>query len=236
MIILSEQQRLKNNVAKAALNYIPDGQIIGVGTGSTINYFIDELHTIKNRICGAVASSEATAIKLRQIGIPVIELNDINYLNIYIDGADEVNTTGAMIKGGGAALTREKIISSIAETFICIVDSSKVVNCLGKFPLPIEVIPMASGQITRQIASWGGQASLRLRCKKSNDVLITDNGNVILDVIGISYDDARYWESKFNSIVGVVTVGLFATRAADTVLISHSSGVTVQKHSNKTLK
>lgn len=230
MLILSKQQELKISVAKAALKYVPEGEIIGVGTGSTINYFIDELYTIKDKIKGAVASSEATAMKLKKAGIPVITLNDINYLNIYIDGADEINTTGAMIKGGGAALTREKIIASMAKIFICIVDSSKVVDHLGKFPLPIEIIPMASGQIIRQISAWGGQTSLRMSSKKNDDVLITDNGNVILDVTGISYDDAKYWESKFNSIVGVVTVGLFAARAADIALISHDSKVVTKEY------
>jgi ribose 5-phosphate isomerase A len=233
MLGLSKQQELKINVAKAAIKYVPEGQIIGVGTGSTINYFIDELYTIKDKIKGAVASSEATAIKLKKAGIPVITLNDINYLDIYIDGADEINISGAMIKGGGAALTREKIIASMAKFFVCIVDSSKVVDHLGKFPLPIEIIPMASGQITRQIATWGGQASLRMSSKKNDDVLITDNGNVILDVTGISYDDAKYWESKFNSIVGVVTVGLFAARAADIALISHDSRVVTKEYSKK---
>ncbi len=231
MIQTPKQQNLKIDVAKAAIAYIPEGQVIGVGTGSTINFFIDELYAVKNKICGAVASSEITAIKLKEIGIPVIALNDINYLDIYIDGADEIDSTGAMIKGGGAALTREKIIAAMAKSFICIVDSSKVVDCLGNFPLPIEVIPMASGQIIRQIAEWGGHANLRINYKNNNSVLITDNGNVILDVTGISYDDAKYWESKFNSIVGVVTVGIFAARAADIALIANYSGITVQNYS-----
>ncbi len=176
------QDELKQAVAKAAIQYVVAGEIVGVGTGSTANFFIDELAKIKDTIPGAVASSEATAARLRGHGIKVFDLNDVDSMPIYIDGADEIDGSGAMIKGGGAALTREKIVASVAAKFVCIADGSKLVKVLGKFPLPIEVIPMAQSVVSRQLSLLGGQPKLRL---KDGKPLITDNGNVIIDVHGL---------------------------------------------------
>jgi ribose 5-phosphate isomerase A len=202
---------------------VPHGEIIGVGTGSTANCFIDALARIKQHIPAAVASSNATAARLQAIGIKVVELNSVDSLGVYVDGADEIDPQGAMIKGGGAALTREKIVAAMAKQFVCIADASKLVPSLGLFPLPVEVIPMASAQIMRQCAAWGGSPSLRLT--PTGEPLLTDNGNVIVDVRGLRYVDAALWETRFNALVGVVTVGLFAARGADVALIGADQGV-----------
>ncbi len=218
-----QQHALKIAVAQAALAYVPHGEIIAVGTGSTANCFIDALASIKQHIPAAVASSNATAARLEAIGIKVVDLNSVESLGVYVDGADEIDPQGAMIKGGGAALTREKIVAAIAKQFVCIADASKLVPSLGAFPLPVEVIPMASAQIMRQCAAWGGVPSVRLTA--AGAPLLTDNGNVIVDVRGLRYDDAKAWESKFNALVGVVTVGLFAARGANVALIGSVEGV-----------
>jgi ribose 5-phosphate isomerase A len=218
-----KQNALKIAVAQAALAYVPHGEIIGVGTGSTANCFIDALASIKQHIPAAVASSNATAARLEAIGIKVVDLNTVESLGVYVDGADEIDPQGAMIKGGGAALTREKIVAAIAKQFVCIADASKLVPSLGAFPLPVEVIPMASAQIMRQVAAWGGAPSVRLN--KDGSALLTDNGNVIVDVRGLLYSDATLWESRFNAVVGVVTVGLFAARGANVALIGSDQGV-----------
>lgn len=216
------QDELKQAVACAAVQYVPPGEIIGVGTGSTANFFIDELGKIKDRIKGAVASSEATAARLKSHGIPVLDLNDVDQMSVYIDGADEITREGAMIKGGGAALTREKIVASVAGKFICIADGSKLVDTLGAFPLPVEVIPMAQAAVARQLAALGGEPRLRM---KDGKPLITDNGCVILDVVGMKIADPADMEQRINNIVGVVTVGLFARRGADIGLLGTAEGV-----------
>ncbi|MGI4849252.1 MAG: ribose-5-phosphate isomerase RpiA [Janthinobacterium lividum] len=216
------QDELKQAVARAALDYVIDGAIIGVGTGSTANFFIDELGAIKERIRGAVASSDATAERLKAHGITVYDLNDVEALPVYIDGADEITATGAMIKGGGAALTREKIVSSVAAQFVCIADESKLVDRLGRFALPIEVIPMGHASVARALARLGGQPQLRL---KNGAPLLTDNGNMIIDLAGLSLDDPAAFETMANNIVGVVTVGLFAQRGADIALLGTATGV-----------
>lgn len=216
------QDELKQAVARAAIDYVQDGEIIGVGTGSTANFFIDELGKIKNRIKGAVASSEATAERLRGHGIEVFDLNDVASLSVYIDGADEITSDGAMIKGGGAALTREKIVASVAQQFVCIADGSKLVAHLGKFPLPVEVIPMAQAAVARRLAGLGGEPRLRL---KDGQPLVTDNGCYILDVHGLTIQQPAQLEEKINDIVGVVTVGLFARRGANVGLLGTAEGV-----------
>jgi ribose 5-phosphate isomerase A len=223
MMSPEQQNTLKIAVAQAALAYVPHGEIIGVGTGSTANCFIDALASIKQHIPAAVASSNATAARLEAIGIKVVDLNTVESLGVYVDGADEIDPQGAMIKGGGAALTREKIVAAVAKQFVCIADASKLVPSLGAFPLPVEVIPMASAQIMRQVAAWGGQPSMRLTVAGSP--LLTDNGNLIVDVRGLLYSDAALWEAKFNALVGVVTVGLFAARGANVALIGSVQGV-----------
>lgn len=216
------QDEMKQAVARAAIDYVPHGEIIGVGTGSTANFFIDELGQIKDRIKGAVASSEATAARLASHGIPVLDLNQVDSMSVYIDGADEITAGGAMIKGGGAALTREKIVASVARSFICIADGSKLVDTLGAFPLPVEVIPMARAAVARQLTALGGEARLRL---KDGQPLITDNGCVILDVHGLRIADPKGLEVAINNIAGVVTVGLFALRGANVGLLGTSDGV-----------
>jgi ribose 5-phosphate isomerase A len=218
-----QQHALKMAVAQAAIDYVPHGEVIGVGTGSTANCFIDALSSIKQHIPAAVASSNATAARLEAIGIKVVDLNQVESLGVYVDGADEIDPLGAMIKGGGAALTREKIVAAVAKQFVCIADSTKLVDSLGVFPLPLEVIPMASAQIVRQCHAWGGQASVRL--SKEGGPLITDNGNLIVDVRGLRFGDAKEWEARFNALVGVVTVGLFAARGANVALIGAANGV-----------
>jgi ribose 5-phosphate isomerase A len=216
------QDELKQAVGRAALEYVPDNCIVGVGTGSTANCFIDALATIKDRIQGAVSSSTASVARLKAHGITVFELNAVDHLPVYVDGADEINRQLQMIKGGGAALTREKIVAAVAEQFICIADESKLVDVLGKFPLPIEVIPMARSYVARQLVKLGGHPAYR-------EGVITDNGNIILDVHGLQITEANKLESQINEIVGVVTNGLFAHRRADVLLLGTSKGVQVLK-------
>lgn len=218
------QDELKQAVARCAIDYVVDGEIIGVGTGSTANFFIDELARIKDRIKGAVASSEATAARLRGHGIEVFDLNDVASIAVYIDGADEITATGAMIKGGGAALTREKIVASVSKQFVCIADGSKLVEVMGKFPLPVEVLPMARNAVMRELAKLGGQP--RLRTKPGSDqAFITDNGGEIIDVAGLQITDPVALETQINQIVGVIAAGLFAQRGADVCLLGTSEGV-----------
>ena len=213
-----DQDALKKQVAEAALRFVPEGEIIGVGTGSTANFFIDGLVTLKDRIKGAVASSEATAERLKQHGIEVFSLNDVGNLSVYVDGADEVNSHREMIKGGGGALTREKIVAAAAREFICIVDASKQVKRLGAFPLPVEVIPMARSYVARKIVALGGQPEYR-------EGFVTDNGNIILDVHNLDITNPIELETTLNNIVGVVTNGLFAKRPADVVLVGEKGTV-----------
>ncbi|SDK49171.1 ribose-5-phosphate isomerase [Methylophilus rhizosphaerae] len=212
----AQQDALKLEVAKAAVNYVKDG-IIGVGTGSTANFFIDELAKVKHKIQGAVASSEATAQRLRSHGIEVFDLNSVDSLDIYVDGADEITEHMHMLKGGGGALTREKIVAAVAKSFICICDESKFVPVLGKFPLPVEVLPMARSQVARALVKLGGQPKLR--------DFTTDNGNIILDVHGLTISDPIELETKINQIAGVVTNGLFAARPANVLLLATANGV-----------
>lgn len=214
------QDELKKAVGWAALKYVQPGTIIGVGTGSTAAHFIDALGTIKQQIEGAVSSSEASSAKLKSLGIPLLDLNSIDSLDIYVDGADEINSHMQMIKGGGAALTREKIISAVARRFICIADASKQVDVLGAFPLPVEVIPMARSYVARELVKLGGLPEYR-------QGVVTDNGNIILDVHNLKILDAVALEDKINSLPGVVTVGLFARRGADVALIGTEQGVKV---------
>ncbi|WP_175625529.1 MULTISPECIES: ribose-5-phosphate isomerase RpiA [Oxalobacteraceae] len=216
------QDEMKQAVARAAIDYVVAGEIIGVGTGSTANFFIDELGKIKDRIKGAVASSEATAERLRSHGITVFDLNDIDTMSVYIDGADEITAQGAMIKGGGAALTREKIVASVAKQFVCIADGSKLVEKLGAFPLPVEVIPMAQAVVARKLAALGGEPRLRV---KDGKPVVTDNGCYIVDVLGLQIEDPAALEAQINDIVGVVTVGLFARRGANIGLLGTADGV-----------
>jgi ribose 5-phosphate isomerase A len=210
------QDELKQQVAKAAIEYVKSG-IIGVGTGSTANYFIDYLAEVKSKIDGAVASSEATAERLRKHGIEVFDLNSVDGMDIYVDGADEITEHMHMLKGGGGALTREKIVAANAKKFICICDESKYVPILGKFPLPVEVLPMARSYVARQLSAMGGQP--RLRDFK------TDNGNIILDVHNLHIKDPIETEKNINQIVGVVTNGLFAKRPADILLLATADGI-----------
>lgn len=213
------QDELKKAAAIAALDYVEEGSIVGVGTGSTVNHFIDGLVTIKDRIAGAVASSEASARRLEAAGIPLFDLNEITSLPVYVDGADEIDGNFAMIKGGGAALTREKIVAAVAQRFVCICDATKLVRCLGAFPLPVEVIPMARAYVQRELAArFGGHPVLR-------EGVTTDNGNVILDVRGLRITEPRAMETEINSITGVVTNGLFARRPANVLLLGTSEGV-----------
>ncbi len=212
------QDELKQAVARAALDYVVEGKIVGVGTGSTARLFIDALAEIKDRIAGAVASSEDTRRRLEGHGIRVFDLNDVAELPVYIDGADEINAEMHMIKGGGGALTREKIVAAVAQKFICIVDGSKYVEVMGKFPLPVEVIPMARAHVARELTRLGGTPVLRAG-------FITDNGNLILDVKGLQILDPVDLETRINQIVGVVSNGLFARRPADVCLLGTDSGV-----------
>ncbi|MGW8183627.1 MAG: ribose-5-phosphate isomerase RpiA [Burkholderiales bacterium] len=212
------QDEMKQAAARAAIGHIPDDCVVGVGTGSTANYFIAELGRIKNRLDGAVASSEATARQLRALGIPVFDLNGVGEVAVYVDGADEVTRHLAMIKGGGGALTREKIVAAVARKFVCIADQSKLVDVLGKFPLPVEVIPMARSYVARELVKLGGTPVWR-------ENFVTDNGNAILDVHGLSITAPAELEAKLNQIVGVVTNGLFAHRGADVLLLGTVQGV-----------
>lgn len=213
------QDEMKQAVARAAIEYVVSDTIIGVGTGSTANFFIDELAKIKHRIEGTVASSEASAARLKAHGIPVLDLNSVPEISVYIDGADEADAGCHLVKGGGGALTREKIVLAVAKKFICIADESKKVAFLGKFPLPIEVIPMARSYVAREIVKrFGGEPVLRAG-------FTTDNGNLILDVHGLQITDPVALENEINSIVGVVTNGLFAARKADVILYGTPNGV-----------
>jgi ribose 5-phosphate isomerase A len=218
------QDELKQAVAASAIQYVVEGEIIGVGTGSTANFFIDELAKIKDRIKGTVASSEATAARLRGHGIAVFDLNDVESIAVYIDGADEITASGAMIKGGGAALTREKIVASVSGRFVCIADGSKLVDVLGKFPLPVEVLPMARAAVMRKLAALGAQPRLRLK-PGTDQPFITDNGGQIIDVGGLQITDPVALESEINQVPGVIAVGLFAQRGANVCLLGTSEGV-----------
>ncbi|WP_374341591.1 ribose-5-phosphate isomerase RpiA [Azonexus sp.] len=216
------QDELKQAVGQAAADYVaqhaPAGSIIGVGTGSTANCFIDALAPLKDRFRGAVASSEATRKRLEGHGIPVLDLNDVEDIPIYVDGADEIDGGLNMIKGGGGALTREKIVAAVARTFVCICDASKRVEVMGRFPLPVEVIPMARAHVARELAKLGGTPVLR-------EGFVTDNGNVILDVRGLAITDPKGLEARINQITGVVTNGLFAVRPADVLMLGGADGV-----------
>ena len=221
------QDELKRMVGQAAADYVnahaPEGAIIGVGTGSTANCFIDALAPHRARYRGAVSSSVATTARLEQHGIRVFDLNEIESLPVYVDGADEIDTSGAMIKGGGGALTREKIVASVSEVFVCIADASKQVDVLGTFPLPVEVVPMARTAIGRQVMALGGVPVLRVR--PDGTPYITDNGNEIIDVKGLHIAAPRETEAAINAWPGVVTVGLFAARGADLCLLGSKTGV-----------
>jgi ribose 5-phosphate isomerase A len=212
------QDELKQLVAKEALKHVVEDAVVGVGSGSTVNFFIDALATIKGRIEGAVAASEASAERLKKHGIRVFDLNGVNELQVYVDGADEVTDNLHMIKGGGGALTREKIVAAVAARFVCICDASKLVPVLGKFPLPVEVIPMARSYVGRELLRMGCQPVLRENFK-------TDNGNLILDCHGFKLADAPGIEAALNNIAGVVTNGIFARRPADVLLLAEASGV-----------
>ncbi len=216
------QDELKTLVGQAALQYVTPGTIVGVGTGSTVNKFIDALATIKDQIKGAVSSSEASTQRLKALGIEVFDSNTVPELAVYIDGADEIDGQGHMVKGGGAALTREKIVAAQSRKFVCIVDESKLVAALGKFPLPVEIIPMAAQRITAQFAAMGGTARLRM---KGDAPLVTDNGQHILDVTGLSITDPLAFESQINQWPGVVTVGVFAHQKAHVCLMGTATGV-----------
>jgi ribose 5-phosphate isomerase A len=212
------QDLKKQRAAEAALEFVSDGEVIGVGTGSTVNFFIDALAPLKGRIAGAVSSSEASTQRLRAHGIEVLDLNSTGELGVYVDGADEATRALELIKGGGGALTREKIIAAASRRFVCIVDEQKVVERLGRFPLPVEVIPMARSLVARELARLGGEPVLR-------DGFVTDNGNQILDVRGLDIADPAALETAINQITGVVTVGLFARRPADVLLVGTGAGV-----------
>lgn len=221
------QDEMKQAVARAARDYVaerlPVGAILGVGTGSTANYFIDQIAGIKDRLGGTVASSEATARRLAGHGLRVLDLNDVEVLGMYVDGADEIDDSLAMVKGGGGALTREKIVAAVADTFVCICDDSKRVRTLGRFPLPVEVIAMARAHVSRELARLGGTPKLR-------GGPVTDNGNLILDVHGLSITDPVTLEARINQIVGVVSNGLFAQRGADVLLLATRDGVQTFLH------
>jgi len=214
------QDEMKKSAAIKALEFIENDTIVGVGTGSTVNYFIDALATIKNNITGAVSSSDESTKRLQTHGIEVFDLNNIDVLDVYVDGADEITKHKAMIKGGGAALTREKIVAAVAKKFICIADESKQVPILGQFPLPVEVIPMARSYVARELVKLGGDPMYR-------QGVVTDNGNVILDVYNLEIIDPKTLETQINALVGVVTNGLFAHRGADVLVLGSATGVSV---------
>jgi ribose 5-phosphate isomerase A len=221
------QNEMKAAAAREAIKYVVEGAPLGVGTGSTVNLFIDELARIKNRIAGAVATSERTAELLRGHGVPLLDLNAVNELSVYVDGADEITGSLEMIKGGGGALTREKVVAAVAGTFVCIADETKAVAVLGRFPLPVEVIPLAHSYVARQMVRLGGSPRLR-------EGFVTDNGNLILDVSGLTISDPAQLEASINNIAGVVTVGLFARRGADVLLLGTRDGVkTVTRRSTQ---
>jgi ribose 5-phosphate isomerase A len=210
----------KRQAALAALDYLEDGQVVGIGTGSTVNHFIEALASLKNKVRGAVSSSTASSSRLAAIGIPVMDLNDVGELDVYFDGADEATRQRHLIKGGGAALTREKIVAAAAKRFICIIDDSKLVPVLGTFPLPIEVIPMARALVARQLIAFGGRPVWRQGC-------VTDNGNDLLDVHDLAITDPVALERELNQLAGVVTVGLFASRPADLLVMGSANGVQI---------
>ncbi len=212
------QDELKQAVAREAVRHVPPGEVLGVGTGSTVDFFIDALAAAGVRIPGAVASSERSAARLARHGIAVLDLNELESFPVYVDGADEIDGSLAMIKGGGGALTREKIVAAVARRFVCIADASKRVEVLGRFPLPVEVIPMARAYVARELAKLGGTPRLR-------EGFVTDNGNVILDVHGLAIADPAALESRINDIVGVVANGIFARRGADVLLLAAPEGV-----------
>jgi ribose 5-phosphate isomerase A len=216
------QDELKTLVGQAALGYVEPGAIIGVGTGSTVNKFIDALATMKDRIEGAVSSSAASTQRLRALGIRVFDANEVDELAVYVDGADEIDSRGYMIKGGGAALTREKIVAAQSRQFVCIADESKLVGVLGQFPLPVEVIPMAARRVMRQFAAMGGNAQLRM---KDGQPLLTDNGQHLLDVSGLTLSEPLRFENEVNQWPGVVTVGVFAHQKADVCLLGTAQGL-----------
>lgn len=215
---MTSQDELKKSVARAAIDYVTVGTIVGVGTGSTANYFIDELAKIKHKFDGTVASSVASAKRLESHGIRVLDLNAVDEIDVYVDGADEANNHLHLIKGGGGALTREKIVAAVAKRFVCIADESKLVDVLGTFPLPVEVIPMARSYVAREIVKLGGQPTYR-------EGFVTDNGNVILDVRNMSIIDPTLLEQTLNNLTGVVTNGLFARRPANVLLLGTVNGV-----------
>ena len=223
MVVIMTQDEMKKEVAEVALKYVVPNTIIGVGTGSTANFFIDALATMKDQIIGAVASSLATQERLENHGIKVFDLNDVESMSVYIDGADESDGELNLIKGGGGALTREKIVAAVAKQFICIADESKLVETMGEFPLPVEVIPMSSNHVSREIINQiGGEPVLR-------GGFVTDNGNLILDVQGLTITNPKALESQINSIVGVVTNGLFAQRGADVLILGTKNGAKLVK-------
>jgi len=216
------QDDMKKAAAIKALDYIKADTIVGVGTGSTVNHFIDALATIKDKIIGAVSSSDGSTERLKSHGIEVFDLNNVDGIDVYVDGADEINPHMHMIKGGGAALTREKIVAAVAKTFVCIADDTKQVPMLGRFPLPVEVIPMARSYVARELVKLGGDPSYRLG-------VVTDNGNVILDVHNLEILDPKALENSINAIAGVVTNGLFANRPADVLIIGTADGAKIVK-------
>ncbi|HHK8464887.1 TPA: ribose-5-phosphate isomerase RpiA [Vibrio parahaemolyticus] len=216
------QDEMKKAAGWAALKYVEKGSIVGVGTGSTVNHFIDALGTIKDDIKGAVSSSVASTERLKELGIEVFECNDVIKLDVYVDGADEINPAREMIKGGGAALTREKIVAAISEKFVCIIDDTKAVDVLGQFPLPVEVIPMARSYVARELVKLGGDPAYR-------EGVVTDNGNIILDVHNMQITNPKEMEDKINGIAGVVTVGLFAHRGADVVITGTPEGAKIEE-------
>jgi len=216
------QDQLKTLVGQAALQYVVPGEIVGVGTGSTVNKFIDALATMKDQIKGAVSSSVASTERLQALGIPVFDSNEVARLSVYIDGADEIDGHGNMVKGGGAALTREKIVAAQSDRFVCIADESKLVQTLGAFPLPVEVIPMATQRVIAQFAAQGGSAKVRL---KDGHPLVTDNGQFIVDVTGLQITDPRAFEAEVSQWPGVVTVGVFAFQRAQVCLLGTANGV-----------
>lgn len=216
------QDELKTLVGQAALKYVVPGEVVGVGTGSTVNKFIDALASMKDQIKGAVSSSEASTARLKALGIPVFDAAEVPQLSVYIDGADEIDHQGHMVKGGGAALTREKIVAAQSQRFVCIADESKLVDCLGAFPLPVEVIPMATARVIRQFAAMGGSAKVR---QKDGQPLVTDNGQHIVDVTGLQIADPLAFENQISQWPGVVTVGVFAHQKAQVCLLGTASGV-----------
>ena len=216
------QDELKALVGQAALKYVVPGEIVGVGTGSTVNQFIDALATMKDQIKGAVSSSEASTVRLKALGIAVFDSNEVESLSVYIDGADEIDHQGHMVKGGGAALTREKIVAAQSKQFVCIADESKLVDALGAFPLPVEVIPMATARVMRQFAAMGASAMVR---QKDGQPLVTDNGQHIVDVKGLKITDPVAFENTVSQWPGVVTVGVFALQKAQVCLLGTSAGV-----------